>query len=338
MVEANPDLWPEGDALHPDARDLVPDFDALVNAVEAEFQPFASGRDRGTRSVLIVHRGYLVYERHSDNWDRLIPQNGQSNTKVLNSILAGILSGQDRLSLDDNQLRPEWTDRRASIRFRHLLHMQSGLDWQESGGVDDSGYAKLVSPSSSNYAAAKTLRDEPGTTFNYSGGDSDLAMSVLQDRSGLSDEEWAHYPYEVLFAPLGMRRSVLDRDSFGQFIGQGSMYAAVVDWARLGLFLARDGVWNGKRILPEGWVDFMATPTEASNCNYGAQLWIRGGCQGGGPSSVFELSGFMGQGVVIVPETETVIVRTGFGPWIMGDLLERVFPSLGVDAPTRMAM
>jgi len=337
-IEPDPDAWPEGDALHPDARALVSDYDALVEAVEAEFQPFASGRDRGTRSVLIIHRGHLVYERHADNWDRWIPQNGQSNTKVINSILAGILSGQDRLSLDDSQLRPEWTDERASIRFRHLLHMESGLDWQESGGVDDSGYAKLVSPSSSSYAAAKPLRDEPGSHFNYSGGDSDLAMSILQDRSGLNDEAWAQYPYQVLFEPLGMRRTVLDRDASGQFIGQGSMYGAAVDWARLGLFLAHEGVWNGRRILPEGWVEFMATPTEASECNYGAQLWIRGGCAGGGASPVFELSGFMGQGVVIVPETETVIVRTGFGPWIMGDLLERVFPALDVDAPTRMVM
>jgi len=336
--EPDPRPWPEGDALHPDARDLVPDYAALASAVEEEFQPFASGRDRGTRSVLIIHGGQLVHERHANGWNRLIPQNGHSNTKVVNSIVAGMLSGEDRLSLDDHQIRPEWTDERSAIRFRHLLHMESGLDWEESSGVDDSGYGKLVSPSASDYAAAKPLRYEPGTHFNYSGGDSDLAMSILQQHSGLNDEDWSQYIYDVLFKPLGMNRSLLDRDTSGQFIGQGSMYAAAVDWARLGLFLARDGVWDGERLLPEGWVNFMATPTETSGCNYGAQLWIRGGCADGLPSQVIELSGFMGQGVVIVPETGTVIVRLGFGPWIMGDLLERIFPALDIEKPTRMAI
>lgn len=304
----------------------------------AEFEPFPSGTPRGTRSVLVIHHGQLVHEHHAPGWDRLVPQNGQSNTKVLNAILSGMLVGEGRISLDETNLRQEWTDGRSAINLRHLLHMESGLDWQESNAVGDSGVAKLISSSSSDYAAAKPLRDKPGTHFYYSGGDSDLAMAILQDRSGLNDDDLARYPYEVLFEPLGMHRTVISRDTSGQFIGQGSMHAAAIDWARLGLLLARNGVASGERILPEGWVDFIATPTELSGCDYGAQLWIRGGCHGGEPSPVFELSGFMGQNVTIVPETETVIVRHGYGPWNMGDLLERVFPALGVNAPTRMAM
>ena len=334
----DPRPWPAGDALHPGARTLVPHHAALVRAVAEEFRPFDSGRDRGTRSVLVIHRGHLVHEHHAPGWNRLIPQNGHSNTKVLNAILAGVLVGQGKLSVEDEALRPDWTDERASIRFHHLLHMESGLAWEESSGVDDSGYAKLIASSASDYAAEKALIFAPGDRFNYSGGDSELAISVLQRRSGLDVEAWARYPHEVLFRPLGMTRTVLARTASGEIIAQGSMYAAAVDWARLGLFLARDGVWDGERILPEGWVDFMATPTDASGCNYGAQLWIRGGCTEGSAAPVFELSGFMGQGVVVVPGSETIIVRLGFGPWIMGDLLERVLPALGVDAPTRMAM
>lgn len=334
----DPRPWPAGDALHPEPRSLVQDYDALVDAVAAEFEPFPSGIQPGTRSVLVIHRGQLVYERHAQGWDRFVPQNGQSNTKVINAVLAGILARDGRVSLDETSLRPDWSNGRANITLRHLLHMESGLDWHESNAIGDPGIAKLLSFSSSDYAAAKPLRDEPGSRFYYSGGDSDLVMALLQARSGLDDDDWARYPYEALFEPLGMRRTVLSRDTSGQFIGQGSMHAAAIDWARLGLFLARDGVTSGERILPEGWVDFLATPTDHSGCDYGAQLWIRGGCTGGTPSPVFELSGFMGQSVTIVPETETVIVRKGFGPWNMGDLLGRVFSALGVNAPTRMAM
>lgn len=337
-VAADPRPWPQGDGLYPEPERLVPDYEALEAAVAAEFQPTASGIDRGTRSVLVVHRGRLIYERHAAGWDRFTPQNGRSMTKVLPSILAGMMAADGRIGLDDDRLRPEWTDERAGIRLKHLLRMQSGLEFQESNGPGDNATATLLTPSASDFAAGKPLAQQPGTTFSYAAGDAELAISIVQAASGLDDEAWRRYPYDALFEPLGMRRVVLDRDPSGQFIVSTGMYAAAVDWARLGLFLARDGVWADRRLLPPGWVDFMTTPTQESKCNYGAMVWIRGGCNDGQPSPVFELSGFMGQGVTIVPASETVVVRTGFGPWIMGDLLERVFPALGIAAPTRMAM
>lgn len=335
---ADPRLWPEGDAPAPNARELVSDWDALVEAVEAEFRPFPSGAERGTRSVLVFHRGQFVYERHAEGWDRMVPQNGRSLTKALAAVLAGKLAVEGGLALDDAELRPEWNDDRARIQVRHLLTMQSGLAWNEDAMAGDPGEATLLAPSAADYAAEKPLDTEPGARFLYSGGTAELLMAVLESRSGLDREAWLRFPREALFQPIGMRHVVIDRDTEGQFIGSSGMHASATDWARLGLFLAQDGVWQGERILPEGWVEFMITPTEASRCNYGAMLWIRGGCTGGSPSPVFELSGFMGQGVTVVPDSETIVVRLGFGPWVQGDLLERVFPALGVEAPTRMAM
>lgn len=337
-VAADPRPWPEGDGLYPAPEQLVPDYEALEAAVAAEFLPTVSGVDRGTRSVLVVHRGRLVHERHAPGWDRFVPQNGRSMTKVVPSILAGMIAADVRIGLEDDGLRPEWTDERAAIRLKHLLRMQSGLAFSEANGPGDSATATLMAPSASGFAAGKPLAHPPGEIFNYAAGDAELAISAVQAASGLHDEAWARHPYEALFEPLGMRRVVLGRDPSGQFIVSTAMHAAAVDWARLALFLARDGVWDGRRLLPPGWVDFMRTPTPESKCNYGATVWIRGGCNDGRPSPVFELSGFMGQGVTIVPESETIVVRTGFGPWIMGDLLERIFPALGIEAPSRMAM
>lgn len=334
----DPKPWPEGDGLAPDARQRVTDYEALEAAVAAEFRPTASGLDRGTRSVLVVHQGRLVYQRHAEGWNRTVPQNGRSMSKAMAAILAGMVAGQGKLGLEDDHLREEWTDERRDITLANLLQMQSGLEWQEANGPGDGATAQLLVEDAADYIATKPLAEKPGATFKYSSGDVDLSVAVAQARSGMDDETWAGYPYRALFEPLNMHRTVLDRTLSGQFIVSTSMHAAALDWARLGLFLARDGVWNGRRLLPEGWVDFMRTPTPESRCNYGATVWIRGGCQDLQPSEVFELSGFMGQGVTIVPETETIIVRTGFGPWIMGDLLERVFPALGVEAPTRMAM
>lgn len=184
----DPRPWPEGDGLHPNPRALVPDYDGLVEAVEAEFEPFPSGASRGARSVLVIHRGRLVYERHAPGWDRSIPQNGQSNTKVLNSLLAGMIIGADQIALDGTGLRPEWTDARADISLRHLLHMESGLDWRENNVTGDPGRASLLAPSASDYAAAKPLRHPPGARFYYSGGDSVIIPAVLQARAGLTDK------------------------------------------------------------------------------------------------------------------------------------------------------
>lgn len=330
--------WPDGDALDPEAGDLVRDTAALRAAVAAEFEPTAAGTDRETRSILVIHRGRLVHEQHAPGWDGTIPQNGRSMSKVMAALLAGLMVERGDIRRVDSGLLDEWTDERAHIRLDQLLRMTSGLVWDESNGPGDSGRATLLAPSAAGYAAARPSEAPPGAVFRYSAGDVELAVEAIQRWSGMSDESWARFPYRALFDPLGMNTVVMDRDRSGQFIVSTSMHASAYDWARLGLFLARDGVWNGQRILPVGWVDFMRTPSEASRCNYGATVWIRGGCNQGGPSPVFELSGFMGQGVTVVPESGTVVVRTGFGPWIMGDLLERIFPALGIDAPTRMAM
>lgn len=330
--------WPEGNAVDPQAGSLVPDMAALRSAVAAEFEPTASGVDRGTRSVLVIHEGRLVHEQHAPGWDGAIPQNGRSMSKAMAALLAGLVADRGGLQLDALDLFSEWSDDRSAIRLDHLLRMLSGLSWNESNGPGDSGRATLLASSAAEYAMEKPLDRPPGETFSYSAGDVELAVEALQRRSGLDEEAWVRFPYEALFEPLGMRSVVMDRDRSGRLIVSTSMHASAYDWARLGLFLARDGVWNGDRVLPEGWVDFMRTPTLQSKCNYGATVWIRGGCTQGSPSPVFELSGFMGQGVTIVPRSETVVVRTGFGPWIMGDLLERVFSALGVEAPTRMAM
>jgi len=343
-MSPDPAPWPAGEGLSPEAASIVPDMAALRDAVEAEFAPTDFGTDRGTRSVLIIHRGELVYERHADGWTRHIPQNGRSMTKVVPALLAGVAAGRQSVSLADDSLRSEWTDARAGIRLDHLLTMRSGLSWQEANGPGDSAEATLMAANAADYAASKSLEFDPGTRFRYSAGDAELALAAVLDRltRGESAEDARGFaglgPETILFDALGMHSVVMDRDPSGAPIASTFMYASATDWARLGLFLARDGVWDGQRILPEGWVAFMRSPTSESRCNYGAMIWIRGGCTDGRAAEVVELSGFMGQGVTVVPASETIVVRTGFGPWVMGDLLDRVFDALGIEAPTRMAM
>jgi hypothetical protein len=333
--DLNPDPrpWPLGDAVHPEAKSIVPDYDALEKAAEAEFLPTEEGYDRGTRSLLVVHKGKLVYERHAEGWNSTIPQMSRSMAKTVSSALTGILVGEGKLSLDTDSLRPEWTDSRANIKLRNILQMESGLEYNEIyNQFGDPAKATFLHESASDFAAEKPLLHQPGAKISYSSGDSDLLMAIARTFSGRTDREWANFPREKLFGPIGMNRTVFERDAGGDYVGSVFMFAAAVDWARLGLLFARKGKWGDRQVLPEGWVDYMATPTDLS-CNYGAMMYVRGADEERNPGPVIEMLGSWGQSVVIVPETETVIVRTAWGFHRQEEMLNRFFTALDLQLP-----
>jgi CubicO group peptidase (beta-lactamase class C family) len=123
-------------------------------------------------------------------------------------------------------------------------------------------------------------------------------------------------------------------------MGSAMVYATARDYARFGLLYLRDGVWDGRRILPAGWVDFARSKNPAEDCDvYGAGFWITpeagsGKPDGGalapnGPRDLFVAQGHEGQLIVIVPSKDLIVVRlgllddrTGFGP--LGQWVEKV--------------
>jgi CubicO group peptidase (beta-lactamase class C family) len=144
---------------------------------------------------------------------------------------------------------------------------------------------------------------------------------------------------DELFGPLGMSSARPQFDRAGTFIGSAFVYATARDWARFGLLYLRGGVWDGRTILPAGWVDFARTKTGADNCDvYGAGFWITAADGPGkpfhslvaaGPRDIFMAQGHEGQLVVIVPSKDLVIVRLGHtsdthGFRALGDWVERV--------------
>ena len=112
-----------------------------------------------------------------------------------------------------------------------------------------------------------------------------------------------------LFGPLGMTSPLPKFDKAGTFIGSSFCYCTPRDFARFGLLYLRDGVWEGKRLLPEGWVDYARTPTwqqAGAEEPYGAHWWL--GLAGPGS---FSANGFEGQYTVVIPDLDMVIVRNG---------------------------
>ena len=174
-----------------------------------------------------------------------------------------------------------------------------------------------------DFAAAKPLAEKPGTVFNYSSGTANMLSRLWQDAVGDPAKALA-WPRQALFDPLGMRSAVLETDEHGTFVGSSYLYATAHDWARFGQFLLQDGVWNGRQILPAGFVAWMRQKAPASNGVYGrGQLWIEApgdedaagaGAKGGVPDDTYWLEGHDGQTVAVVPLRQLVVVRLGLTP------------------------
>ncbi|MBO9524216.1 MAG: serine hydrolase [Nocardioidaceae bacterium] len=276
----------------------------------------AFARGLGTRGVVVLHDGRLVAERYAKGFDQDTPQLGWSMTKSVTNLLVGRLVAQGKLSLDDDHLRPEWTDGRAAITVRQLLQMTSGLSWDETYALGTPITRMLyLEPDMGTYVASRKLVHEPGTYLQYSSGNTDLLCAVLAKKFGGAD-----LPRRELFAPLGLASAVLEPDAVGTPVCSSYLWATPRDWAAIGQLALQDGVWNGKRLLSEGW---MAASTKAvdvrtEEAGYASGWWVNDAPKGlvepSLPKDAYFAEGHDGQWIVVVPSEKLVVVRLGFTP------------------------
>lgn len=302
---------PSSDSPHP----LV---DAAVARAFAEPDPL---HPRRTLAVVVMRGGRTAAERYASGISRDTPLPGWSMTKSATNALVGILVRDGRLALNARVSAPEWRshdDPRAAITLDHLLRMESGLAVDEGIASVDSDVMRMLfgSPDAAAFAAGRKLEAPPGTRYRYSNGTTNIIARKI--RSTMRDEaEYLSFPRRALFDPLGMTSAVMETDAAGNFVGSSYMLATARDWARFGQLYLQDGVWNGQRILPEGWVAYTTTPAPADpNRSYGAHFALEvprqyAGANAALPAQTFHAVGHEGQFVTIVPARDTVIVRLG---------------------------
>lgn len=273
----------------------------------------------GMRGVVIVSHGTIAAEAYGAGFSHATPLLGWSMTKTVNAAIIGRLMKEGRLSLDEKNLFPQWQDdRRADIRIADLAAMESGLSFNENyGTVADVTRMLFLEADMARFVETLPLETDIGSRFSYSSGTSVLLSKLWMQRLGSAAEAQA-YPEQALFAPLGMTSAVMEPDASGTYVGSSYMYATARDWARFGLFLAQDGVWNGERLLPEGFVGLMQQRTPASAGRYSRmQTWLPK-ADAGLPDDTFVLSGHDGQNIFVIPSMKLVIVRLGLTPRSMG--------------------
>lgn len=316
--------WPTGEL--PDGLDR-PTFDAQVDRL---FEKAGRGGFKDTRALLVVHRGRLVFERYAEGFDRDSRFQSWSMAKSVTNAFVGILVRAGRISLDERAPVAQWQgegDPRRDIRVRHLLEMRSGLDNSdgfEEESLERSFGVRLLfgegARAPASYAANVPLIHPIGTHWAYSTGSSILLAAIAGEIVGGGARGTRDFLRDALFARLGMLSAQPEFAPTGEFLGGAFVHATARDWARFGYLYLRDGVWDGARILPEGWVDYSRTPNPAENNGvYGAHFWVNGEPKGrfqwrvlpGGPPTSFAAEGANFQMVVIAPTRDVVAVRLG---------------------------
>jgi len=305
----------------------APDVDqaALDRAADELFRPIGRGGLPDTRALLLVQGGRVVSERYASGFGPESRFRSWSMAKSVTQCLTGILVREGRLELDAPAPVPAWQrggDPRAAIRLRDILNMTTGLDNADGGDDADSRVAQLFFGDDAKNTLAGAERDElayePGTHWAYSTATSQLLAGIVGRAIGGGRAGMRDFAERELAAPLGLRSLVLEFDAAETMLGGVYVWASARDWARLGLLYLRDGRWDGRRILPEGWVEFTRTPAPAKNNGaYGAHFWLNAEpgpeqWQAFGPGlETFQMGGNGGQYVVVVPDRDLLVVRLG---------------------------
>lgn len=289
-------------------------FDALVAEAFAEKKTPTLGE---THALLVVQGGRITFERYGDGFDASSTHHSWSKAKSITQALIGLLVKDGRVDISAPADVPEWAnDARSAITLDQLLRMSSGLrfieDYAPSGGPSDV-IAMLFQEGKDDvaaYAAAQPLEHAPGTHWSYASGTTNIVSRLASRALNAYGPDFEHFMRARLFQPLGIRSAKPKFDTAGVFIGSSYCFMTARDFARFGLLYLRDGVWEGRRLLPEGWVDYARRPTfqqagvEANR--YGAHWWL----DFGGPGS-FSANGYDGQFTIIAPDRDLIIVRHG---------------------------
>jgi CubicO group peptidase (beta-lactamase class C family) len=309
--------WPDGDR---DAVTLAtPRVAAALGRVLGQaFDHATYGAGSETTAALVIVDGRIVAERYRAGYGPHTPQRTWSAAKSITGTLVGRAVRLGLVKVDAPADIPEWRtpgDPRAKITLADLTHMGSGLWTNGPGNRTDEIY--LGGAAVTQTATFMPLEAAPGTRFRYSNDDALLAARSVRAAIG-DDRKALAFPFTELFWKIGMAHTTPETDWQGNYILSSQVWTTARDLGRLGLLYLNDGVWNGERILPQGWAKYVSTPAPAQpdtvaagGPGYGALFWLYGPRQDL-PEGTYGMNGNRGQYAIIVPSRRAVIVRRGF--------------------------
>lgn len=268
------------------------------------------GTGTNTTAVVVVEDGEIVGERYAPVFGIDVPQRTWSVAKSIAATVIGAAVYRGEVDVNAPAAIAQWRgegDARGAITLDHLLHMASGLGSNSAGNRTDGIY--FGGTAVDEEAPGWPLVTAPGSTFRYANNDTLLAVLSISPT-------FAAHPPSELFARLDMHSTVAEQDWRGNYVLSSQVWTTARDLARFGMLYLNDGVWNGQRILPEGWRTYVTTPSgpqPPGDFGYGASFWLLNRSEGV-PTDTFAAFGNRGQFVVIVPSRNIVIVRRAEDP------------------------
>ena len=319
LPDAASQPWPMGDG--PPSGPAPADFDhaRAAKAVDLAF----SDPEGLTAAFIVVYKGQIIGERYMPGVTRDTQLESWSMGKSLTATLFALLVKDGVYKIDEPAPVPEWQkpgDPRGAIRNEDLLHMASGLKFiagQDPDYTPDKGYPDhtLIYTGAIDvfkHSMTRPLQFPPNTEGRYRNSDPLMIGFLIKQAVTKRGEDYLTYPQRALFDRIGIRRQVLETDPYGNFLLSGYDYGTARNWARIGLLYQQDGMWQGQRILPEGWAQFVGTPSTAwKRPIYGGLFWVNGDGARPVPKSAYFANGAGGQRTIIIPTHDLVVVRMG---------------------------
>ena len=335
--------------------------------LESLDRELAAGQHGYVDSMLVIRHGYVVFEKsYPHDYDRLFVGKGapglynyydpawhpywkhgelhtmQSVSKSFTSALVGIAIRRGEIPGVDAKVMPYFSafkaqndPRRDAMTLRDVLTMTTGIRWDESSSSYTNAKNNCAEMEATDdwiqYVLEQPMAFEPAKQFEYNSGATELLSYLIKKTTGKEADEYAR---EHLFAPLGIEYA-WKRTPKGLADTEGGLYLRPRDLAKLGLLYLKDGVWEGKRILPEGWVKDSTTwhtDTKGGRRGYGYKWWVLSR-KGPGTYEAYAALGYGGQRLIVVPELDLIAVFTGWNIYDKPELdpflaLERVLSAV----------
>lgn len=264
-----------------------------------------------TASFLVIKNGKLLHEEYWDGYKPTSETNSFSMAKTITVLLLGKAIDDGRIKNLD-QKYSDFYENYAHVEFgkdlslKNLASMQAGLNWNEN-------YKNPLSPNAKAYYGnslaeavfLKGFKEKPGTKFEYQSGATQLLGFALRKAV---NQPLASYLSAKIWKPLGMEQNATwSTDENGMEKSFCCIHSDARDFAKLGQLLLNNGKWNDLQILNANFIQQMTTPSPQSNDAYGLGIWINNDAK----YKHYYFWGLLGQYIIIVPEKQVVIVRTG---------------------------
>lgn len=285
--------------------------DSLYNKTALPKSLVQNLRQTNTTSFLIIKTGKLLHEEYWDAYNQNSQTNSFSMAKTVNVMLLGKAIEEERIE-GLSQKYSDFYENYKNIELgkyltlKDLATMESGLNWTENNKNPFQQNAKAYyGKSLAETTFLRGFKTKPGTEFEYQSGSSQLLGFAIRKVVGKTIAEYAS---EKLWKPLGMEQNATwSTDELGMEKTFCCIHSNSRDFAKLGQLLLNKGEYNDLQILNPKFVEEMMTPTKLSNKAYGMGIWINDEA----PLKHYFFWGLYGQYIIVIPEKQMIIVRTG---------------------------